>query len=292
MKWLLAALLMSPLAMPSAVGQAKNASADGRPQTIDLNAPLPPVKELQARAIAEDRKMAETLERYVCRELYTDYELDGNGNVKKINTTERESFFVNGHEIVEAVAFHGRPLSDKDQQAVQAAVKKAIAAAAGGPPVKRSEGLFSSREFLMLDKLTNGRRILLDGRPTLVFDAAGDPAVKTDNTTQRILATMAGTIAIDERTGMPQEVTEHGTRDLKIGGGILAYIHKDFHLHFVAAPQPDGVWLLKTFDAGGDARVGFFFHPRVKMLQQGEGCTLATVTTDSTVNIPKPPQPK
>lgn len=144
----------------------------------------------------------------------------------------------------------------------------------------------------MLDKLTNGRRILVDGRPTLVFDAAGDPAVKTDNRFEKGLATMAGTIAIDEQTGFPQEVTEHGTRDLKIGGGLLAYIHKDFHLHFLAAPQPDGVWILKTFEAGGDARVGFFFHPRVKILQQGEGCTLATVTTDSAVKVPQPPQPK
>lgn len=113
MKLLLAALLILHPASTAAAGQSQKAPEHSTPHTIDLNAPLPPVKELQARALAEDRKMAEERERYVCRQRYTAYELDGNGNVKKTDVTERELFFVNGHEIVEALAFNGKPLAQK-----------------------------------------------------------------------------------------------------------------------------------------------------------------------------------
>ncbi len=256
-------------------------------------APLPNVEQLRQRAVASLKSTADQRERYLCRELLTSRELDGKGNVKKAETAEREIFFVNGHQISQTIAQNGKPLSDSEKKKQQEAVTKAIAEASKPPdPTKHRSGFsFSTDDFLRLARLTNERRVDVAGRPTILFDAAGDPQAHTDSMAQKIMEAMAGTVAIDEKTGNPIDIAMHGVRDVKIGGGLVANIHKGFMLHVKLSPRPDGVWLIDTAEGSGDARIGLFFHPAGDFNQKTESCELSTVTTQHEENIPPTPRP-
>ena len=144
-------------------------------------------------------------------------------------------------------------------------------------------GPMSSRNFLRMAKLGNERRVLVSGRPTIVFDVLDNPDNKGGDIPQRIVAAMRGTMSVDEETGQVQDLNVTGVRDVKIAGGLVANIHKGFQLHMITAPQTDGVWLMKAIYGSGDARMGLFFHPAASFQADVEGCKLYNVEADATV---------
>jgi len=259
--------------------------------SVIFPAPLPNAEQLRQRAIASFKSTAEQRERYLCRELITSRELDGKGNVKKTETLERESFFVHGHQINQTIAEDGKPLSDSAQKKQQEQVAKAIEEAS--KPGKQAGGMnFGTGDFLRLATLSNERRVSLDGRSVILFDAAGNPSAPANSVPERIIQAMAGTIAIDEKTGTPIDIAMHGVRDVKIGGGLVANIHKGFTLHVKLTERPDGVWLIDTADGSGDARVGLFFHPAGNFSQKTESCAVSSVTTQHVEQLPATPKTK
>lgn len=246
--------------------------------------PLPAVTELRARAVANYAKTSEQLERYLCRSRVTTEELDGKGRVKKTEALEREVFFVHGAEIRQVVSKDGKPLSADEQRKQGESVKKQIEAASAGKPKHGGGGQMRISDLLKLATLSNERRVEVAGRPTIVFDVVPDPHAKTTDLAQKFVADMAGTVSIDEATGTLQDANVLGVNDVKVGGGLLANVHKGFALHVVSAPQGDGVWLLKTLDGQGDARVGLFVHEAGRFRQETEGCRLYDVQSDSQVD--------
>lgn len=246
---------------------------------------LPNVEQLRARAVENNKKTELNREKYMCRELITEQELDSKGRVKKTTVTERESFSVNKHSIVQVIARDGKPLSADEQRKQQENVKKAIDNATSANPKKQT--YINVSDFIKLAKLTNERRVMVAGRPTIVFDAAGDESHKPGNVAEKIEQAMAGTISIDEQTGTPQDVRMQGFKDVKVGGGMVANIHKGFQLHLRLAPQPDGVWLVEEVEGAGDARIGLFMHPAAHFKQQTEGCKLYNVNAESVEKLPR-----
>ena len=240
--------------------------------------PLPPVAELRARAVENYVKTSAAREKYLCRSRVTEEELDGKGRVKKTTMLERESFFVNGSEIQQVVARDGKPLSPAELHKQQESVKKAIEAASAGGKKSRSQMRIS--DVLKLAKLSNERRVLVAGRPTIVFDVVPDPDAKTSDLAQKFVADMAGTVSIDEATGTLQDANTYGVKDVKVGGGLLANVHKGFALHLVTAPEADGVWLIKFIAGQGDARVGLLVHEAGRFHQETEGCRLYDVNSE------------
>lgn len=243
--------------------------------------PLPNVEQLRQRAVSAYAKTAETRERSLCRELITVHEIDSKGREKKTETVEQESFFVHGREITQTLAKDGKPLSESEQKKQSDAVRKKIDEAMKGGPNKRPEGEISTSDILRLPRLTNERRVLVSGRPTIVFDAAGDQNQKAKNIPERFIQAMVGTISIDEQTGSAQDINMRGVKDVKVGGGMVANVHKGFYVHVLIAPQPDGFWVVDRVYAAGDARVGLFLHPTARFEQKTEGCTLSNVTAGS-----------
>ncbi len=254
--------------------------------TAQDSRPLPAVAELRARAVANYGKNNDLLERYLCRSRVTNQELDGRGRVKKTSVVEREVFFVNGTEIGQVVSRDGKPLSPDEKRKQDEAVRKRIEAASSGGKKKGSAQLRVS-DLLKLAALSNERRVEVSGRPTIVFDVVPDPHAKTTDLAQRFVADMAGTVSIDEATGTLQDANVYGVNDVKVAGGLVANVHKGFRLHLVAAPQPDGVWLLRTLDGEGDARVGLFVHEGGRFRQETEGCRLYDVKAESKVDPAK-----
>ena len=247
--------------------------------------PIPNQEALRQRAIATAEHTMEQRDRYECRERQVQNDLDSKGRVKKTNVTEQEFFFVHGRPIMREVSREGKPISDKDKKKQDDRVRKEIedAEKAFRKEKRGDGGPLSSRNFLRLAKMGNERRVLVSGRPTIVFDVIDNPDNKGGDIAQRIIAAMRGTLSVDEESGHVQDLNVTGVRDVKIAGGLVANIHKGFQLHMVAAPQNDGVWLLKTMYGSGDARMGLFFHPAANFKADVEACRLYNVEADAVV---------
>jgi hypothetical protein len=247
--------------------------------------PVPNQEQLRQRAIATAEKTMEQRDRYECRERQIQNDLDGKGKVKKANVTEQEFFFLHGRPIMREVSRDGKPLSDSDKKKQDDRVRKEIEDAEKAfKKEKRGDGgPMSSRNFLRMARLANERRVMVSGRPTIVFDVLDNPDNKGGDIAQRIISAMRGTISVDEETGHVQDLNVTGVRDVKIAGGLVANIHKGFQLHTISAPQNDGVWLLKSMYGSGDARMGLFFHPAANFKADVESCRLYNVEADATV---------
>lgn len=262
--------------------------------------PLPSVAELRAKAVSGFAKSAAARERYICTEKIRNDELDSKGNVKKQDVVEREIFYVNGYQIAQQVSKDGKPLSAGDLRKRDDAVAKAIHSASAHQQPKSSGLTINAGDILRLARLTNERRILVAGRPTIVFDVTPDPSAKPKDIEQKLVAAMEGTVSIDEAAGNLQDVNTRGVRDVKVGGGLVADVRKGFALHILVAPEADGVWLLRLAEGTGSARFGMFVNKGMRFRQETEGCKLFDVGTDQSTSKngqkigeqPKDPAPK
>ena len=244
--------------------------------------PLPNIEALRTRAVQQTQATEAQRERYLCRESTETTQLDGKGGTKKLENDEREIFFVKNRQITQIVAKNGKPLTGNDAKKEIDRVKKLIADSEAGKP--NPNGI-SQTEILRLIKLTNERRVMVAGRPTIVFDAVGDPSAKANGMIERAVEAMQGTISVDEETGHVQDTNVHGVRDVKMGGGLVANIHKGFLLHIISAPRNDGVWLVQEAWGSGDARVGLFMHPSYRFHQLTESCRLFDVKSESVESL-------
>ena len=273
--------------LAAVVGAPLHGSAVAVTAEITAASPLPNPEQLRARALETFKKTEEARERYLCDQTLETQELDKKGAVKKTQTQQREIFFVNGYEIYTLVSEDGKPISAGESKKQDERVRKEIAKyEKAGPRTDASkDGSISVRDVLKLMTFNSERREWVNGRPTIYFDVAGNDSAKTHDIEQRVVAAMEGSIRIDEQSGVPLDVNVHGVKDVKVGGGLVANVHKGFVLHVQLTQRPDGVWLLDRADGSGDARVGLFFHPYFRFKQQTGACKLFNASAEDVTAV-------
>lgn len=244
------------------------------------DAPLPNPDVLMQRAIANEQKLAKEQERYECRVNDTTTELDSKGNVKKTETETKEEFFVNGVEVDRTLAKNGKDLTPdqtkkEDDKVMKRTVKYNDPATAQKETDKENKQL---EEIMAAMQLKNGHREEVDGRSVLFYDIVPNPGFRAKNLNERFAQVMQGKISVDEATGEPIDINIRSTQDLKIGGGMLANLHKGFWLHVHDHAEPDGVWLTDVAEGSGDARAALFFHPYFRFRETTGDCHLYDAT--------------
>jgi hypothetical protein len=244
------------------------------------DAPLPNPTDLLHRAIANEQKLAKQRERYECRVEDEATELDGKGNIKKKTTEIKEQFFVNGVEVDRTLAKNGKDLTPdetkkEDDKVMKRTVKYSDPATAKKETDKQNRQL---EEIMMAMQLQNGHRDIAGGRSVLLYDIVPNRNFKAKNLNQRFAQVMQGKISVDEETGEPIDINIRSTQDLKVGGGVLANLHKGFWLHIHDHAEPDGVWLTDLAEGSGDARAALFFHPYFRFKETTGGCHLYNAT--------------
>jgi hypothetical protein len=249
---------------------------------ITAASPLPNPEQLRLRALDTFQKTEEQREHYLCEQTLETQELKSNGTVKETDTQKREIFFVNGYEIATVVSENGKPLSAGEAKKQDEHVRKSIERyqKAGPRGDQSKDGSISVRDVLRLMHFNNEKREFVNGKPTIYFDVSGDTGSKTADIAQRAVQAMEGSIRIDEKTGTPIDIDVHSVRDVKVGGGLVASVHKGFLLHVQLAQRPDGVWLIDRAAGSGDARVGLLFHPYFRFKQQTGACKLFNASAD------------
>ena len=248
---------------------------------INWNSPLPSASELKQRVLASLKKSAAEQERYLCKTVNESNVTDKNGNVKKRQVEGRDMFFVNGQEIDELTSKNGKPLNADQQKKEADRVKKKIEKDSDMKYVAKKDAENEKQLDMLLHMLryTNGHRVDRGGRSTLAYHLSGDPSVHPKGVEETFLHDMTGTIEVDEQTGELVDLNARLDHDVKIGGGLLANLHKGFWIHVRQQRYPDGVWLPELLEGNGDARAALFFHPYFKFRDTMNGCALTTVTT-------------
>lgn len=253
------------------------------------DAPLPNARQLKQRALASMKRSEQALERYSCLVREQSDELGGDGSVKHHHSLEQEQFFVNGIEIEHTLAKDGKQLTGdeakKEQQHVDREVKKYSDPAQARKAQQRDEKEVDM--FLRALRFSNGHRELRSGRSVVVYELSGDPDFHPRNVEERFAKALTGRIWMDEESGMVVEMRVETRRDVKMGGGLLANVHKGFHVHLVQEREQDGVWILKEVDGSGDLRAALFMHPRFRFRQELDKCHLFSVNTEQRIRAPE-----
>ena len=249
-------------------------------QTPPPGAPLPDPKALLQRAIANQHKLAAQRERYSCRVNSQSTQLDSHGSIKKSENNVAERFFVNGIPIEHLLQKDGKDLSPdelkkEDDRVMKETLKYANEATATH---QKDEAVQKVDDFLTAMMLSNGRRKVENGRSVLHYDIVPNPGFAARNITQRFATVIQGTVAIDEETGNLIDLDLKSVADLKIGGGLLANLHKGFWLHIQDHAEQDGVWLTDLAEGSGDARAALFFHPYFRFKEVTGDCHLYNAT--------------
>ncbi|HEX4748165.1 MAG TPA: hypothetical protein VH302_01365 [Bryobacteraceae bacterium] len=255
--------------------------------------PLPNRQQLKDRTLASLKKSEKELEKYSCMVETQEDKLNSDGSVKEHKTREQERFFVNGVEVDHLLKRDGKPLSAGDAKKEQDRVNYEAKKYSNLKNVEKRQQEDEKQidMFLRALKFTNERRERRDGRSTIVFDLKGDPDFHAKNLDEKFAVAMVGRIWIDEETGNIDEVRAHTDKDIKIGGGLVASIHKGFHVALVQERMPDGVWLAKMVEGSGDARAALFLHPRFRFHEDLTGCHLFSVGTQQSIKSPETQNP-
>lgn len=227
--------------------------------------PLPPIAQLLEDAEKhEDRDDAllqqYTYHRHVVQEEY--------GGSKKTTTSDYESIPIAGVRVSKLVARDGKPLSPEEAKKVDEEFDKAVEKAKKDKAKfdakrqqaeregKSNDEFLPASRILQLGTFSNERRIMFNGRPTIVLDYTGNKDVKSKNEMEKVVQDLVGTAWIDEGDKVLARAEGHFLADFKVGLGLLADIHKDFSFTMEQRKINSEAWLPKEFDFQGRASVG------------------------------------
>lgn len=255
------------------------------------DSPLPNAQQLKQRALQSLKNSEKDLEKYSCIVRAQEDELNSDASVKKHKAREEERFFVNGIEVNHLLSRDGKPLSAGDAKKEQDRVNYEVKKYSDPKQVEKRQAQDEKQVemFMRALRFTDERRQQRDGRNTIVFDLSGDRDFRTRNLEERFAQAMVGRVWIDEETGNVDEMRAQTDRDVKIGGGLVASVHKGFRIALLQQRQPDGVWITKMVEGSGDARAALFLHPRFRFREDLDRCHLFSVDTKQSIQGPEVP---
>jgi len=185
--------------------------------------PVPDAATLLNEVAAHQRQMDAVRENYTYREVVVTHLLDKHGKVIKTTAETSDVFFVNTHEVDRLIAKNGKPLTPGEERKEQNRVNKAVALAEKTPPGQVPDhNTVSISKLLSIMQLTSPRRILMDGRSTLVFQFTGNRHAHTHGLAENASKRLAGTIWIDEPDRDVRRLEAHFDANFRMGWGLAS----------------------------------------------------------------------
>jgi hypothetical protein len=269
-------------------------------QDVPAALPLPPARELLLDAERNEVASEAARADYTYHVHMEEQDLDSNGNAKKTTITDSESITIDGVRVDRVVARNGKPLTPDETKKENDRIDKEVAKAKdrkeknqdkGKETTSRGDEIITASRILDLGTFSNPRRVDLNGRPTIVFDYAGDPNAKTRNEMEGVIRDLVGVVWIDEHDRVLVRGQGHFLNDFKIGGGLVLSIHKGFSFDFNTTKIHDEVWLPSKITAEGSARILLFdgVHGRFSLATSDYRKFRATSTFVPAIPTDSPP---
>jgi len=252
--------------LPAFIFAAALAQAQQAVPTPDAK-PLPDLPTILARARAHSDTSQELAKNYTCKMTVVADDLDSNGNKKGTHTDEYQVFFVNKIELHQHVAHDGKPLSADDTKKEQERIDKLTANIKANKTKTTGGTAIHISSLLKQAKAGPAVREIIDGRPTLRFDYAGDPDAKAADITEEVMKKLAGTVWIDEEDASIIRITGKLAENFHVGGGLVANIKSGSHFEMESVRIHNEVWFVHHVSVHGDGRIllfkGFDFNQDV-----------------------------
>lgn len=186
-------------------------------------------------------------------------EFDSHGRVKKEESRDIEAVNQDGFQVIRTLRRNGHALTQEEQHKDDESIRKQLSKAREHKAHPPNSEIAVSR-LLELGHLTNPRPTSANGRPAILFDYQGDPAIPTRNRFEEVTRCLQGTILVDEldRSVIRVDATFH--RDFKIAGGLLVDIRKGTQFSVEQNRILPGLWLPVSMDATGSLRALLFLN--------------------------------
>ena len=223
---------------------------------------LPDLKAL-FKEIDENQKAIDKIkENYAGSQSEEETEFEGDGRVKKRESSEYTFFYLNGQEVTTRVKKDGKPLSaeeqrkenEKTQKRIEELQKREVKKEAKEEKAKQ-EGKSEEKDepgievFLRACQFVNPRRERFRGQDVLVFDFEPNPEFKPHKMVEKLAQKLAGVVWIDEKALDVARLEAYFTGDMKIAGGLLANLQKGTSFVFEQAFVNNEVWLPTYMEA-------------------------------------------
>src|SRR6202522_2914266 len=206
-------------------------------------APLPDAATVLREVEAHQKELDKIRENYTFREVQTTRQLDSHGTVKKIETEEREVFFVKDHQIEKLVRKDGKDLTPDQARKEQDRVNKEVLKISKPGYTNPDKDAITDARLLQIVRFVRPRRVLLNGRDTIAFDFAGDEHAKTHGRDEEALKKVSGTIWIDEADHEVSRMSATLDDNYHVGFGLLASVAKGSNVVFDQALIRNEAWL-------------------------------------------------
>ena len=274
---LLGCALAMPLLGLTSAAQETAPLAPPAPSPSRATAPLPDPRALLLDVEKNDKRLEAMRREYTYHVHLQQEELKKDGAVKKAEVTDSESLTIQGVRINRVVARNGRALTPDEQakeneridkEVAKAHERQAKAASKGEQTDDRGDTVLSASRILELGQFTNERRIEMNGRPTLVLNYAGDPNAKTHSAVETVVKDLVGPLWVDEADHVMTRAEGHFLNDFKLGGGLLADVHKGSSFRFDTKRVDESVWLPANIHGEGSVRLLLFagFNGRMNLV--------------------------
>jgi len=266
------ALLPSFSAAQVPSGTATPTGATSEPVHLrpDASGAVPPeqIRQLLQRAEEKDLENDKRQRDYTYIERVERHKLDGNGNVKKTETSSSEVLEIYGEPVVRMTGRDDKPLSADEDKKEDDKIQKIIDKRKNESEADRRKRLEreekareEDRRFVLETADAFSFRLLgsesIDGRDAWVLEGDPRPGYEPKHRDARILRKFRGRVWIDKADAQWVKLDITATDTVAIGF-LLARIHKGTHLVIDMTRVNDEVWLPKRVQLHFDARVALF----------------------------------
>ena len=261
-------LVGSSIAPSIAAAQApqSNASAAQSPPSQDTR-PLPDIPTLLLDIQKNQSALEDLRKLYTCHLSEEEDNTDSSGNVKSRTVKDYDVFYIGDEQVLHLLAKDGKPLTGDDKQREDDrfnkkydGLKKKQAELAADPKKrakKEEQDEAELSDFLRAEKFTNPRRALFRGQEVIAFDFAGNPDYKAKKKIDRIIQKLTGEMWVDEQAREVARLEARFAESVKVGGGLLASVHKGSNFIFEQEKINGEVWLPSYAEVHLSARIVF-----------------------------------
>jgi hypothetical protein len=226
--------------------------------------PLPDIKQLLSD-LQENQKQIESLvDQYSCTENEEVRVLGKHGQVKKSIVKEYEDFYLGGELVRRVVKKDGRPLSSGEQKKEDSRVEKRIheyekkKGEEGEGATRKKKEQIDISTFLRISNFTHPRWEEYRHHNVIALDFVPNPDYRPQDKLEDLLHKLVGTLWVDDQARDVVRLEAHLSETFKLGGGLLASVHKGGSLVMEQAKMNNEVWLPTSVEMHFPARVLLF----------------------------------